>query len=79
MVRFIGNASLNAALANTSTLALQSSEFSVIPSMEKIRSDKPVRVINQGINQTAVGFEANLTEDSLYFEKEIRGTYEPPR
>ena len=79
MVRFIGNASLNAALSNTSTLALQSSEFSVIPSMEKIRSDKPVRVINQGINQTAVGFEANLTEDSLYFEKEIRGTYEPPR
>ena len=79
LVRFIGNASLNAALANTSTLALQSSEFSLIPSVEKIRSDKPVRVIDQGINQTAVGFEANLTEDSLYFEKEIRGTYEPPR
>lgn len=79
LVRFIGNASLNAALVNTSTLALQSSEFSFIPSMEKIRSDKPVRVIDQGINQTAVGFEANLSEDSLYFEKEIRGTYEPPR
>lgn len=79
LVRFIGNASLNAALANTSTLALQSSEFSVIPSVEKIRSDKPVRVIDQGINQTAIGFEANLAEDSLYFEKEIRGTYEPPR
>jgi lipopolysaccharide export system protein LptC len=79
LVRFIGNASLNAALANTSTLALQSSEFSLIPSVEKIRSDKPVRVIDQGINQTAIGFEANLAEDSLYFDKEIRGTYEPPR
>ena len=79
LVRFIGNASLNAALANTSTLALQSSEFSVIPSMEKIRSDKPVRIIDQGIKQTAVGFEANLMKDSLYFEREIRGTYEPPR
>ena len=51
LVRFIGNASLKAALANSSTLALQSSEFSLIPSVEKIRSDKPVRVINQGINQ----------------------------
>ena len=79
LVRFIGNASLKAALANSSTLALQSSEFSLIHSVEKIRSDKPVRVIDQGINQTAVGFEANLTADSLYFEKEIRGSYEPPR
>ena len=79
LVRFIGKASLKAALANSSTLALQSSEFSLIPSVETIRSDKPVRVIDQGINQTAVGFEANLTEDSLYFEKEIRGFYEPPR
>jgi lipopolysaccharide export system protein LptC len=47
--------------------------------VETIRSDKPVRVIDQGINQTAIGFEANLAEDSLYFDKEIRGTYEPPR
>ena len=79
LVTFIGNASLNAAPANTSGLALQSSEFSLIPSTEKIRSNNAVRAIDQGINHTAVGFEADLAEDSLYFEKEIRGTYEPPR
>ena len=79
LITFIDNARVDAAVANSSTLSLQSSEFSLIPNSETLRSDKAVKIVEKGVSQTAVGFEADLANEALYFNKEIRGTYEPAR
>ena len=79
LITFIDNARVDAAVANSSTLSLQSSEFSLIPNSETLRSDKAVKIVEKGVSQTAVGFEADLANEALHFNKEIRGTYEPAR
>jgi LPS export ABC transporter protein LptC len=79
VITFIDNARVDAAVANSSTLSLQSSEFSLIPNSETLRSNKAVKIVEKGVSQTAVGFEADLANEALYFNKEIRGTYEPAR
>ena len=79
LITFFDNARVDAAITNPSTLSLQSSEFTLIPNSETLRSDKAVRIVEKGVIQTAVGFEADLTVDTLHFNKEIRGSYEPTR
>jgi LPS export ABC transporter protein LptC len=79
LITFFDNARVDAAVTNPSTLSLQSSEFTLIPNSETLRSDKAVRIVEKGVIQTAVGFEADLTVDTLHFNKEIRGSYEPTR
>ena len=79
LITFFDNARVDAAVTNPSTLSLQSSEFSLIPNSETLRSDKAVKIVEKGVSQTAVGFEADLANEALYFNKEIRGTYEPAR
>ena len=79
LITFYDNARVDAAVTNPSTLSLQSSEFTLIPNSETLRSDKAVRIVEKGVIQTAVGFEADLTVDTLHFNKEIRGSYEPTR
>jgi LPS export ABC transporter protein LptC len=79
LITFFDNARVDAAVTNPSTLSLQSSEFTLIPNSETLRSEKAVRIVEKGVIQTAVGFEADLTVDTLHFNKEIRGSYEPTR
>ena len=79
LITFFDNARVDAAVTNPSALSLQSSEFTLVPNSETLRSDKAVRIVEKGVIQTAVGFEADLTVDTLHFNKEIRGSYEPTR
>lgn len=72
----VDDAQLNAAPANDSRLQLRSPRFTLDPERETLASNEAVSLIEAGLVQTAVGFDADLQADTIRFRADVQGRFE---
>ncbi|MEX2131250.1 MAG: LPS export ABC transporter periplasmic protein LptC [Pseudohongiellaceae bacterium] len=53
--------------------------LNVNPQLETLETEAPVQMSSEGLEQSAIGMQANLKDETILFKRDVRGVYVVPR